>query len=326
MGEDMSFRIGYRTLKTAVGAGLAVAIAQGFNLDFYGSAAIITVLCISVTRRDSLKVSWARVVACIIGMAISGILFELIGYQPWTLALIMLLFIPIVVMLQMNTGIATSSVIILHIYTVGEISTALIINELLLIVVGVGVALLMNLYMPSSDQALRTYHKDIEEHFKTILHELSVYLRHGESEWDGKEIYETVDLLQKGKNLALKNIQNHILRYEDQYYYYFKMREKQFDILERLMPYVSRIHHTVEQSETVANFLDELSKSVSPANRVPYFLERIHLMRKGFEEMPLPKTREEFEVRSSLAYIMHELEEYLHIKDRLWNQADKKKL
>ncbi|GAE33493.1 aromatic acid exporter family protein [Halalkalibacter akibai] len=322
----MSFKIGYRTLKTAVGAGLAVAIAQALNLEFYGSAAIITVLCISVTRRDSLQVSWARLVACFIGIAISGTLFELIGYHPWTLALIILLFIPIVVMLKMNAGIATSSVIILHLYTVTEISFALIVNEILLIIIGIGVALLMNLYMPSSDLALRHYHQEIENHFKTILFELSVYLRKGESEWDGKEIPETVDLLQKGKNLAIQNIHNHILRYEDQYYYYFKMREKQFEILERLMPFVSKIHHTVEQSETVANFLEELSRSVSPANRVPYFLERLRLMRKGFEDMPLPTTREEFEVRSALVYIMHELEEYLHIKDRLWNEADKKKL
>jgi uncharacterized membrane protein YgaE (UPF0421/DUF939 family) len=322
----MSFRIGYRTIKTAVGAGLAVAIAHALQLDFYGSAAIITVLCISVTRRDSLKVSWARLVACIIGMAISGLLFEVIGYQPWALTIIILLFIPVVVMLKMNEGIATSSVIILHLYTVGNLSTSLIINELLLIIIGIGVALLMNLYMPNSDLALRKYHKEIEEHFKTILYELSIYLRHGESVWDGKEIPETVELLHKGKNLAMRNIRNHILRYEDQYYYYFKMREKQFEIIERLMPVVSKIHHTVEQSGTVADFLEELSKSVSPANRVPYFLERIKSMKQGFEEMPLPTTREEFEVRSALLYIMRELEEYLLIKDRLWNQADKQKL
>ncbi|ARK29421.1 aromatic acid exporter family protein [Halalkalibacter krulwichiae] len=322
----MSLKIGYRTLKTAVGAGLAVAIAQALHLDFYGSAAIITILCISVTRRDSLKVSWARFVACMIGMLLSGMLFELIGYQPWTLTLIILAFIPIVVRLKITEGIATSSVIILHLYTVGEMSFSLVINEILIITIGIGVALLMNLYMPNSDRALRHYHKEIELHFKKILHELSVYLRYGESDWDGKEIPETVELLSKGKNLAMRNIQNHILRYEDQYYYYFKMREKQFEIIERLMPYVSKINKTVEQSETVADFLDEVSDAVSPINRVPYFLDKIKTMKQGFEEMPLPTSREEFEVRSSLLYIMHELEEYLHIKDRLWNHVDKKKL
>lgn len=322
----MAFKIGYRTLKTAVGAAMAVGIAQALHLEFYPSAAIITILCISVTRRGSLRASWERIAACMIGIILSAILFEWIGYQPWTLGLILLLFIPTVVMVKVKEGIVTSSVIILHIYTVGAISYSLIVNELLLIVIGVGVALLMNLYMPNSDRELRRYHKEIEEHFKTILRELASYLRHGEGEWDGKEIPETIDLLKEGKNLALRNIQNHILRYEDQYYYYFKMREKQFDILERLMPYVSTIHHTVAQSEPIADFLDELSRSVSPVNRVPYFQDRLMILKHTFEEMPLPTTREEFEVRSTLLYIMHELEQYLHIKDRLWNQADKKKL
>ncbi len=322
----MAFKIGYRTLKTAIGAAIAIAIAQALQLEFYAAAAILTILCISVTRRSSLRVSWERIVACIVGIILSATLFEFIGYQPWTLGLILLLFIPIVVMIKVKEGIVTSSVIILHLYTLGTISYSIIINELLLIVIGVGVALVMNLYMPNNDRELRRYHKEIEEHFKTILRELSSYLRHGESEWDGKEIPETIELLKQGKNLAFHNIQNHILRYEDQYYYYFKMREKQFDIIERLMPFVSKIHHTVAQSEPIADFLDELSKSVSPANRVPYFQERLTQLKKTFEEMPLPTTREEFEVRSTLLYIMHELDQYLQIKDQLWNQADKKKM
>ncbi|TWI57868.1 aromatic acid exporter family protein [Halalkalibacter nanhaiisediminis] len=322
----MAYKIGYRTLKTAVGAALAIAIAEGLQLEFSASAAIITILCISITRRSSLRVSWERVAACLVGMAVSAILFELIGYHPWTLGLILLLFIPITVMVKVTNGIVTSSVIILHLYSVGAVSFSIIVNELLLIVIGVGVALLMNLYMPSNDRALRHYHKEIEEHFKTILRELSSYLRYGESDWDGKEIPETLELLKKGKNLAFHNIQNHILRYEDQYYYYFKMREKQFDILERLMPFVSRVHHTVAQSKIIADFLEDLSRSVSPVNRVPYFQERLESIKQTFEEMPLPTTREEFEVRSTLFYIMQELEQYLHIKDQLWNQADKKKL
>lgn len=322
----MPFRIGYRTLKTGVGASLSVFIAQALQLDFYGSAAIITILCISVTRRSSLQVSWYRIAACLVAMLFCGVLFELLGYEPWILGLLILLFIPTVVMLKVSEGIVTSTVIILHIYTAGYLSWELIVNEISLIVIGVGIALLMNLYMPSNDKKLRHYHKEIEEHFKRILKELAIYLRNGESEWDGKEIPETVELLTKGKSLAFLNSQNHILRYDDQYYYYFNMREKQFEILERVIPHVSRIHQIVEQSEVIADLFEELSQSVSPANRVPYFLERLDQIKKQFEAMPLPLSREEFEVRSTLLYIMYELEEYLRIKDRLWNHADKKKM
>jgi uncharacterized membrane protein YgaE (UPF0421/DUF939 family) len=322
----MNFKIGYRTLKTAVGAAIAIGIAQMLHLDFYASAAILTILCISVTRRKSLVVSWQRFAACLIGMGYSVIIFELIGYQPWSLGILLLLFIPTAVMLRVQEGIVTSSVIVLHLYTLQQVSVAIIINEVLLISIGIGVALIMNLYMPSSEKVLRVYLRDIEDHFKKILHEMAEYLRHGESEWDGSEIPETVELLKVGKNEALRNVHNHIMRYEDQYYHYFKMREKQFEIVERLMPFVSSLEKSLPQSIELADFLDELSKSLSPANHVVYFLERLDKMEAEFKEMDLPQSREEFEIRSSLLYIMHELRQYLHIKDRLWNHVDKRSI
>lgn len=322
----MAFKIGYRTLKTAVGAGVAIAIAQALQLEFYSAGAIIAILCTSITRRSSLKASGSRIAACLIGMTVSVIFFQLLGYYPWTLTAILLVFIPLSVMARVKEGIVTSSVIILHLYTIQALSVEIIVNELLLIVIGVGVALLMNVYMPNIDRELHHYHQEIEDHFKTILRELATYLRHGESDWDGKEIPETVQLLQEGQNVAFRNIQNHILRYEDQYYYYFKMREKQFEILERVMPFVSKITHSVPQGETLADFLSELSGAVSPANRVPYFREKLRAIKQSFQETDLPATREEFEVRSALLYIMYEMEQYLYIKDRLWNKADKKKL
>ncbi|ERN54877.1 aromatic acid exporter family protein [Alkalihalophilus marmarensis] len=322
----MNFKIGYRTLKTAVGAAIAIAIAQLLQLDFYASAAIITILCISITKRKSLIVSWQRFAACLIGMAYSVIIFELVGYEPWSLGLLLLVFIPTAVMLKVQEGIVTSLVIVLHLYTLQQVSTAIIINELLLIIIGIGVALIMNLYMPSSEKVLRVYLKDIEDHFKKILHEMAEYLRHGQSDWDGAEIPETVELLKKGKNEALRNVHNHIMRYEDQYYHYFKMREKQFEIVERMMPFISSLERSLPQSVQLADFLDELSKSLSPANHVVYFLERLDQMEAEFREMELPKTREEFEIRSSLFYIMHELRQYLHIKDSLWNHVDKRSI
>lgn len=322
----MPFRIGYRTLKTAIGAGIAVAIAQMLQLEFYGSAAILTLLCISTTKRDSVKASWYRIVACVIGLIVSSIIFSLVGYAPWSLAIVLLLFIPLAVKFKVEEGIVTSAVIILHMYSAREVTSSLIINELLLIVIGVGVALIMNAYMPSNQKKLRHYHKEIEEHFKKIFEELAIYLRNGESEWDGKEIYETDELLKAGQNEALVNIHNHFLRYEDHYYYYFKMREKQFELLEKLIPYISSIDQTFEQNVVLADFLEELSGAISPANRVPFFLERLNEIKSSFKKMELPQTREEFEIRASLFFIMNELEEYLHIKDRLWNELDKKKL
>ena len=42
----MKFRIGYRTIKTAVGTAISILIAQQLGLDNFASAGILTILCI----------------------------------------------------------------------------------------------------------------------------------------------------------------------------------------------------------------------------------------------------------------------------------------
>ena len=115
----MKFRIGYRTIKTAVGAALAILIAQSLGLENYASAGILTILCIKVTKKKSLRASWDRILACLIGMVFSFVFFELVSYHPLVIGLLLLFFIPTVVLFKANDGVASSSVIILHFYSAG---------------------------------------------------------------------------------------------------------------------------------------------------------------------------------------------------------------
>lgn len=101
--------------------------------------------------------------------------------------------------LKINEGIVTSSVIILHLYMSGGITLAFIWNEVQLITVGIGVALLMNLYMPSLDRKLIAYRKKIEDNFAVIFAEIERYLLTGEQDWTGKEIPETHQLITEAK-------------------------------------------------------------------------------------------------------------------------------
>ncbi|MER2000144.1 MAG: aromatic acid exporter family protein, partial [Lysinibacillus sp.] len=57
------FSIGYRTLKSAIGAAVSIAIAQFFGLQFYASAGMLTILSVQTTKRKSLKAVYTRVVA-----------------------------------------------------------------------------------------------------------------------------------------------------------------------------------------------------------------------------------------------------------------------
>jgi uncharacterized membrane protein YgaE (UPF0421/DUF939 family) len=310
------FRIGYRTIKTAIGTAVSISVAQYLGLNNFVSAGIITLLCIQVTKKKSLQVAWARFIACLLAIAFSFLFFEGIGYHPVSISLLLFFFIPTTVMLKVTEGIATSSVIFLHFYAAKQFTISFVLNELSLIVIGIGVALLMNMYMPSVEKQLKEYQQQIEDLFRIIFKEIVKYLRTNESDWDGKELMVAADLLQKAKQLALRNVENRILRTEDYYYRYFQMREKQFEIIERLLPLVTSITYTVEQRNMVADFIDELSDAIHSGNTANKFIKQLREMKKHFETMELPKTREEFEERAALLHFVKEMEQYLIIKSQ----------
>ena len=310
----MKFRIGYRTLKTALGTAISIMIAQYFGFGNFVSAGILTILCIQVTKKRSLQASWHRFLACIIAMLFSSVFFEGIMYHPIVIGLLLLFFIPTVVMTGAKEGVVSSSVIIMHIYSAGKVTGDLLLNELGIITVGIGVALVMNLYMPSVDNKLEEYQKEIEAHFKKIFIEIASYLRTNESTWDGRELTETAELIENAKILAFQDIENHFLRDENLYYQYFKIREKQFEIIERVLPAITSIPHQVEQGTMVAEFVEDLSKGIHPGNTVLFYLEKLLRMKAEFENMELPKTREEFETRAALLHFVNEMEQFLLLK------------
>lgn len=69
-------KIGYRTVKTAIGTASAIALAQWLHLENFASAGIITILCIQVTKKKSLQTARARFVAGLVGLLFSFFFFE----------------------------------------------------------------------------------------------------------------------------------------------------------------------------------------------------------------------------------------------------------
>jgi len=314
-------KIGYRTIKTAIGTPVAIWIAQMFALTNFASAGILTILCIQNTRKRSIVSASSRFAACVLAMLFSLMIFETIGYHPLAIGIMLILFIPATIKLNIKEGIVTSSVIILHLYSYKQIDQGTLLNELLLIVVGIGVALLLNLYMPSLEGKLREKQRLIEDNFQVILKEIATFLRTGDQFWSGKELTETSHLLEEAKSLSYKDVENHLLRNHHAYYHYFQMRLKQFELLERMLPLISRIHHTSEQSIKMAEFFDELADHVHPGNTAVIYLKQIQDMKQTFKESELPETREEFESRASLFTLLNEIEQYLIIK-RSFKKSD----
>lgn len=308
------FKIGYRTVKTAVGAAIAIAIAHYFDLQYFSSAAILTILCIQTTKKKSVHAVYTRLIASFIGMAFAYLALETFGYNPIVLGCMILIFIPTIVTLNVAAGFVSSSVIIMHIYGEANFTLDLFLNEIALMAIGFGTALAVNMYMGDFQKELDRYLDEIENLYSSIFKEIENYLRNGDTSWDGKEIIEAANILEKAKSLAFKDVENHLTRKQNEYYLYFDMREKQLEIIERVLPKITTLPVMVQQAELVADFMEELAENVHPGNTAKRFRNKLEMVKEEFAKMPLPENHEKFLAMASLYQFIEEMDQYLMIK------------
>lgn len=303
---------------------IAISLAQLLQLDFYVSAGILTILCIQPTKKRSIRAALSRFIASLIAIGFAFVFLEGIAYHPVVVGFMILLFIPVLVSLRFADGFVSSSVIIFHIYSVGDLTGSLILNEILLMVIGFGTALLVNMYMPSIEKKLEDYRYQIEVLYAKILHEMAIYLKDGNSEWDGKELMETAELLSKAKALAYQDVENHVTRLENKYYRYFDMREDQFEIIERILPKISTLPVLMKHAQLIGDFLNDLADHVHAGNTAYRYLDKLEDVKKEFSHLPLPKSHEEFQSMAALYQVIGELDSYLEIKQSYRGFTNKK--
>lgn len=304
-------RIGFRTVKTAVGVCLSILIAELLQLSYYSSAGILTLLCIQRTRKQSIAAVLDRFFACLIGMLMSSALFWLLGYHVWSILALYLLFIPVLVRFKLQNGIASSSVIMMHSYVSGHVALSFFANELGIIVVGLGVALLVNLYMPGLDRQIDQFKSEVSAKMASIFEELGHYLREGHSLWAGRELLELGDLLKQARHLAVLEVENNVTGKLNPFYYYVERKSQQFQIIERMVPLVSRIELRLEQGERIGEFLQQLGHNVDRMDNSQEFLQQLKAIREYHKRLPMPGDRNEFESRASLFTLANELESFL---------------
>lgn len=318
--------MGYRTIKTAVGAGLALWIANYLNIEFATFTAIIVIMCIEKTKKKTLITMRDKFFASLLSLVLGALFFELFGYYSIIFGLFILLFIPLLVRIQMQEGFVTSMVVLTHVFMVGNATIQMFLNELYIIFIGMGIALLVNSFMPNLKQDIKTFKKEIELKFEKILFEFSAHLRDSSRTWDGKEIVEVENLINEAKSVAIQDVENHLLRKKNKDYYYLEMREDQLELIKQMMKIIaifSSVSLHVKQKEMLADFLEDLSQNVHSGDTTDDSLKELEALHESFRQTDLPKVREEFEIRANLFYLIFEMENYLMIKKKLFSKQKK---
>ncbi|WP_125152654.1 aromatic acid exporter family protein [Clostridium rectalis] len=308
--------IGYRTLKTGIGASLAIIIAKQIGLQYAVSAGIIAILSVQSTKKQSVKIAIKRVISCIVALILACVLFKILGFNEVAFGIFLIIFIPLTVKLNVEEGIVVSSVLVSHLLSEKSVNIVWILNELGLMVVGVSIALVLNLYMTSIEEQIKEDQIYIEDTMKRVLIKMSEEMKNQKSLIEKDDLINKLDRkLIKGKKRAYTNFNNY---FEDSKYYveYMEMRIQQFDTIKRMQEHFKYFFITYDQTIMIANFTEKVAKHLYEKNTAEKLIEDLYMLKETFRKMPLPVTREEFENRALLFQFLNDMEQFLKIKKK----------
>jgi uncharacterized membrane protein YgaE (UPF0421/DUF939 family) len=306
--------IGPRIIKTSIAVTGAIWLAHLLDLPFYLSAGILAALGVQATRKQTIENVTIRFLSCLCGIGFAFSFFAIFTFHPVVIGVLILFLLGFLSRVGLNEGIMISIVVVLHIYSAQQLSIDLLISELLLITLGLGTALLINLsYMPPVEKEANALHGEIDELLSTVFNHYSRFVREGQHDWDGREILLLENKLTDGKKLALRTMENRFKNDEDDFEKYIQMRQRQFDGVKRMLALLSRLEGPIIRGQQLAGLFDTLSEKVKKPEFSGSSWDELKEIEQSIRMLPLPESQMEFEQRATFYHLLHELEQYIMI-------------
>lgn len=304
-----------KVFKMALSATIAIIISNYIGLQFGVTSGIIAILTIQDTKKEALLIGGRRIITSTIAILLSFMLYMLLGNNPVVFGLFLLIFIPITKVLKMEEGMVVGAVLSTHLLSGTNINVSWIVNEAQLTVIGIGVAMMFNLYTVSLEDEFEKNKKRIEECYRAILSDMAVSLiTQSVPAYEKKILLEVEELIKKSKDIAQIINNNHLFKKNNYYLNYIDMRIIQFDTMKRMKKHFSRFYMTYEQTKILSEYTNNVAMNLNEDNDCIELIDKLNLLRKDYADMELPKTRNEFENRALLFQFFNDLEDFLIIK------------
>ncbi|HFI0254041.1 TPA: aromatic acid exporter family protein [Streptococcus suis] len=303
-----------RTIKLIFATVLAIYLATALGLSYATAAGIIAILSVLDTRKSSFKMARNRLFSTLLALTIAVLTFALFGFGIWTLGIYLALYVPLAYRFNWEAGIAPSTVLVTHLLLEQDISLIFLGNELTLFLIGAGLALLFNLYMPSQEKQIEAYHDQVEDLLKQILLRFESFLLNG----DGRNKAELITQLDQTLDEALKVVyldrHNQLFQQTNYQVHYFEMRAAQNKILRTMAGNINKCLLEGRENVILSSLFERAAQQLSRENSAKELLLDIDLFHATFRERPLPQTREEFETRATLFQLLHDMEAFIRLK------------
>lgn len=313
-----------RTIKTALASLLAIIVSQELSLEFAAAAGIIAILNVFDTRKATIEGGLKRTLSAIIALLIGGFLFEKIGYKTWVFGLYLLLFVPVSFLLKIELGLGPSSVIVTHLLAFGKIDASIILNEMALVFIGTGFAMLTNFYAPTRQDKLNRLIESIDDDMKFILNlfgeslvqNLDVKLYEDKISELEADIDRAIDIAIIENDNLFENSRD-LLRD-------LRLREREMDLLQEMYDDLRTILPEYSDGKYISDILIETSENLTDGEEMTKVKNRIDFLKNHYHMMKLPDTHEEFAIRSAIFQVFRSLDQFIDISNQITNKPNNK--
>lgn len=319
-----------RTIRITVSALLANFVAMLIGLENPYAAGIIAILAVLNTRKETFDRVKEYSGSTILAFAIATGVFYIFGYSIYSFAVYLAVYVPLAYFLKVDAGIAPCSVLVTHFLIAESISWAWQINGLAIMFIGLFFALLANFWIPSHNQKIEMMVVDIEKQMSLILFLLEKRLLEG-SENRERIQQELKDLCKQTielEKIAFIEYDNRDFSDDSESYYikYAQMRQRQYDILNRITNSLDNVLPNTDENRILASIFGETAEQLDETNTGIELLGYISNLYRVFRDSPLPKSREEFESRAILYNILTEFEKFLELKRDFYQEFGESKI
>lgn len=305
-----------KLIKYVIGSVGAVLMAAAVSLDYAYAAGIIALLTIQDTKRETIKIALKRIVIFFVMTILAAAIFPLAGFHVWAFGIALIPYLTCCMVLKMNEAITPIAVLCTHYISSGSCAFSVIGNEFFILIIGVGIGIFLNLFMPDGRAKIIEYQQNINEKMAFLIRQLARDMDKKETGHDSGIYFDELNqILECLKKETLNYMNNHFFCENcESYYQFVQTRTVQYNVLKQIYKDIHRLTATQKQTRALAKTLETISEKFVQESQIQMLISELEKLKQHYTKQELPKSREEFENRAILYHILEDIQVFLKVQ------------
>lgn len=296
-------------VKLALGALMAILLSDLLGLKYSATAGVITILSILGTKRETLTIAAGRLLAYGAALIAAAACYRLMGFTVTAFAAFLFVYSVVCCCAGWTYALSLGAVLVSHFMVEKTMAPAMLLSETLLFLIGTGCGILVNLTLRADEPRMRALLEQADEGMKNLL------IAAGSLSADAEnQLHRLEATLREAQALAQRNLDNQLLHQPQFDLRYVEMRRRQLAILAQVLTAMGKIDYLPAQHGEVAAFFRQVAEEYRTDNDVAALLDRLDALLASMKAAALPITREEFEGRAILYYVLLHMRDFLLLK------------